>query len=380
MRGDEERNEVGQMLGELKKLARRFSVSDLRSGEWLAPFVSEVLEDYAGEVDKEHFDRTYPGQGPDEIIEYLIARAQRRAAVAAGLTSGFHTTTVWLVLGSGWLVPVISVPAGVVTYVGGMFFQTLIQLRLAYDISVLYGYPVDLDDPEQVRDLLLVSLGTKPDDELDIDPDDDGVDASDVARYVTRGVSRLSRKTLSTVGRRMIRRSLIKITVPAVSVPLSAVMSYRSAGKTAKLAQQVYRDKAAAEELVPKVSAAAEDDPELLLDALVLIMRVDKEGRPEESWLLDTVTAALEESEEGAEAVVSLRSKKRAKADEVLDRIAAAAAPVQREIYHAVSEAAIIDHELSRRERKLLKRMAKAAGTGYDEDALERSVKNRRVR
>ncbi len=291
-----------------------------------------------------------------------MARARRHAAIEGAVTAGAYTAAVAAIIGTGGAVSLLSVPAGVLAFVTDLFFLTSLQLHLAYDISVLHGHPVDLEDPDEVRDVLRVSLGSKPGDGLDLDPDADGIDVVDVAQYVTKGAGKLSKRALTVLGKRLLRKALVKLTVPAVSIPLASALNYFSAGKTAKIARQMYRDKARARELAPRIIESGADAPELLLEAMVLVFSVDRRRDVSESWLLKEITRCLEESGDEKSALPSIGELKRADEEAVLSRISRAPRAIRTEIYEAVSEAARIDHVVGWRERRTLKRLAKACG------------------
>lgn len=364
----EDRAEVLRALDELRELARGYSLADLRSGEWLPRFVSDVLSRHAREANIESFGRRYPGLAAHEVIDRLVTRARRRAALEGALTAGASTAAVAVIIGSGGAASLLSLPAGVLAFVTDMLYLTALQLHLGYDISVLCGHPVDLDDPAEVRDLLRVSLGAKPGDELVIDPY--GIDVSDVARYVARGVSRMSRTALSVLGKRLLRQALVKLTVPAVSIPLSSGMNYLSAGRTAELAQQVYQDKARARKLAAHLAVSAAADPRLLLDSIRLVMNTDDRGRAEESWLYNDVTVCLARTDEGARAVAESVARPRATRRDVLSRLTWAPNEVREAVYEAVCVTATMDRDLGWRERRLLRQLARACSVPFDVKAL----------
>lgn len=363
MRGEAEgKTKVRRMLSELRRLAKGYSLDEIKSGEWLARFVIDTLDPYSRKAHAEFFARKYPGRTSDQVIEELVQRAKQHAAIEGALTAGAYTAAVAAIIGTGGAVSLLSVPTGVLAFVTDLFFLTSLQLHLAYDISVLYGHPVDLDDPEEVRDILRVSLGSKPGDGLDLDPAADGIDVADVAQYVTRGAGKLSKRALSVLGKRLLRKALVKLTVPAISIPLASALNYLSAGQTAKIARQVYRDKAWARELAPRLAAAGEEAPELLLESMVLIFSADKRADITESWLLKAVLAEFTKTSGDKVSVKKVAELRHRSAEDILGRLARAPREVRVNIYEAVSQAAKMDHVLRWRERRMLKRLAKACG------------------
>ena len=55
----------------------------------------------------------------------------------------------------------MTVPAAVVTVMIDVAFITRLQLRLAYDVAVLYRIPIDLSDPDDMWKLIRVAFTIK---------------------------------------------------------------------------------------------------------------------------------------------------------------------------------------------------------------------------
>lgn len=358
-----EKSEVQRILDELRDLATRYTIDDLVSGEWLVTFLGDVLEPYSKEVDEEYFKRMYSTRTPDQIVVRLIERAQRYAAIEGALTAGAYTAAVAALIGSGGAATLVTLPASVVAFVTDLLFTTRLQLHLAYDISVLYRQPVDLDDPDDVRLVLRVALGGRPGD----DPAPDKVDEDGVADSARRAVetmaretAKVSRRALSIMGKQLLRRALVKLTLPVASIPLASAMNYYAAGRTARRAQGIYRDRAAIRELGPKIATAGASEPLLLVEALWLVLHADDKRGSDEAWLLGELADSLRATEVGSEAAAALKGLKAVKTDDVIQRLWKAPKDVRVGIYEAVKEAALLDHEISRAEAKVLRKLERA--------------------
>jgi hypothetical protein len=132
-----------------------------------------VLRSYARNASLEHFRRRYPGLTNEAIAGRRIRSAALSAATiglafgalislidAIALASALETFL------SGFLASPISIPALaisvpllVVTIVVEMSLVVRTQLRLAYDLFILYRLPVDPEDPEQSAEVIGVALG-----------------------------------------------------------------------------------------------------------------------------------------------------------------------------------------------------------------------------
>lgn len=368
-----DRKEIKKTFGELKARAESFQLDDLTSGAWLITAVGDALEGYSEERTPAYFRRRYPGLESSQIIERRIERAKRHAALEGALTAGAVTTAVAATIASGGSASLVTMPAGVVVFVTDLLFSTRLQLRLAYDISVLSGHRVSLDEPEEVRELLRVALGEKPEEGEELDVDDGFTDtARRTMRQMTEGTVKYSRKALSYLGRRLLRTSLIKLTLPAASIPLSSAMNYYSTGRTAERARRVYLDRARVRDVAPNLAKAGVDAPRLLLEALWVIIDADERNAVQESRLLKEVKRALILTDAGKDAVTAVDALGYVRESDVLDGLRQAPTSVSRSIFEAVAQAAMIDHELSRRERGVLARLAAAAKIDFDAKKLTR--------
>ena len=336
-------------------------MDDLVSGEWLVIFVGDVLEPYADEIDAAYFKRMYAGRTPEQVVARLIERAQRHAAVEGAITAGAYTAAVAALISSGGTASLVTLPASVVAFVTDLLFTTRLQLYLAYDISVLYSLPVDLDDPDEVRLLLRVALGERPIEEFIYDDDEEaGDDVQRAMKTVARHTAKVSRKALTVTGKQLLKRALIKLTLPVASIPIASAMNYYAAGRTARRAQRVYRDRAAARELGPKLAAAGAAEPRLLLEALWFVVDADERVDAGEAWLIDEVAATLKETEAGAEAVAAIRQLRQVDVDDLLHRLWKAPRDVRRGIFSAVRMAATTDRTPTRSEKGALSRLESA--------------------
>ena len=352
-------------------MARSMTLEDLTSGMWLAPLVDNVLEAYSRRVDAGYFRRKYGRASSEEIIEQRISRAQRHAAIEGALSAGAATAAVAAMFATGGTATLVALPTGVVIFATDLLFTTRLQLQLAYDISVLYGHPMDLDDVEEMRDLLRIAFGERPEEGVEGVEEEDDDDAWQAMRGLANDTVRMSRKMISKMGRRLLRRALIKLTLPAASIPLSAAMNYHATGKVARRGRQIMRDRATARELAPSLAEASAAEPRLLLEAMWLVVNANRAAGVEESWLLEAVADVIRDTEAGDLVDEAMRELARSDPEQILERISLANRETREAIFDAVWHAATIDHELDRRERRMLKRLAKACSVPFDSAKID---------
>src|SRR5688572_25517996 len=126
---------------------------DLAGHGWFARLLRRSLDAYARKVDAAYFAQKYPNLPRDAVADRRIALAQRYAALAGGVSATAYTLAVSATIGTAGGASPIGVPAAIGTFLVDLYYVTRLQLRLAYDLSVIYDHPVSLDDPEDLYDL-----------------------------------------------------------------------------------------------------------------------------------------------------------------------------------------------------------------------------------
>ncbi len=380
-RQQEERALVRKLLDDLKTHVKGYQYEDLSSGVWLGRFTTYAIRHYARRMDLETLRSAYPGLSADEIAERRIERAKRLAGIEGALAATAHTAAVSATLGSGGAASPLTLPAYAAVFVTDMFFMTLIRLRLAYDMSVLYERDIDLDDPRDKLDLVRVAFGMKAIDEHLMGRTRRAIRPSKRrTEDVKRGSVRLTRRVFRSLGNRVFKRAAIKYTLPAASIPLAAVMNYRFAGETAELAQQVFRDKSVFRDAAKRIAQGGANDPLTILQTIWLVIRADSHASPEQSWLLEETLAAYDEAGAGEEAYAAFDSFGQVRDQDLLRRLSWAPTGLRQAAYNAAAMAAIADRNISRRERRLLKQLAAVCGLAFNLAELEDRMKGGTLR
>jgi hypothetical protein len=132
-----------------------------------------VLRNYAHNLTLERFRQKYPGL-TDEAIAGRRIRSAALSATLIGLAFGALISLIDVIalastletFASGFLsspitIPalIFSIPLLVITIAGEMSLVVRTQLRLAYDLFILYRLPADPNDPEQSAEIIGVALG-----------------------------------------------------------------------------------------------------------------------------------------------------------------------------------------------------------------------------
>ncbi|MBF0280797.1 MAG: hypothetical protein HQM13_23595 [SAR324 cluster bacterium] len=370
------KEEVKKDLQDLQEHAKEYTINDIRSGEWFVKFLRYALENYAKKVNAEYFRKKYPHLPPDSIVDRRIAIARKYAAIEGAVSAGAYSTAVAATIGSLGGGSPIAIPAALLSFTADLFYTTRLQLHLAYDISVLYEHPVNMEDPEDLYDLVKVAFGVKAGEMM-------GGSVSKAAPEVVRqGVKAVIKgptlaylKTLPLVGKYLLQRNIIKFSIPVVAVPLAAGINYWSTGSVTRVARQVYRDKAAINEKVQQL-AKMEIDDLILLKTIWMIMQVDQKTSAEESWFLNDLTKQLELEIEGHAAVEEFEKIITVDENELIIKLHLLEDSQASDVYEAACYAAAVDHSVNKKQHKMLMQVADACRVKYDKKAVEKMAKD----
>jgi uncharacterized protein (DUF697 family) len=371
-----ERSQVLEDLDALKDHAKTYTIDDIRSGNWFYRFLRHALDSYTKKVDAEYFATKYPHLPADAVIDRRVALAKRYSAIEGGLTASAYSAAIIATLGPAGAASPITLPAAAMTFAADMFYTTRLQLHLAYDISVLYGHPVDLDDPEDLYDMVRVAFGVKAGEMLRGAVTKAAPEATrQAAMSIFKNATLAWIKALPVIGKYLLKRQLVKFSIPVVAVPLSAGVNYWTTGAIAKVARQVFRDKAAIDEAA-NVMAHSETDKALLLKTLWMVILADKNTTPEESWLLNDLTTLLEQDPEGQAALAVFGHLVNLDEDQVLADLRQLDPAVAEDYYEAAAYAAAVDHDIARAEDAALKKIAAACRVKHDLKAVKALAKS----
>ncbi len=228
--------QVTSELSEAKKLAAKLNIEDVKSGKWFFDLFIKVIQTYDRNVRAEYFEQKYPGLPPDEIADILTS-VTVKYAVAIGAATGAATTANQIAaLSSAGMT--IAVMAGAIG--SEMILLSKMQLRLVLDLSVVYDLQLDPDDPEDILMIFGYALGIAPSEML-------GKGAALAAgagakyairKYISKGTLKAIQDFARKIGIKILQRTIIKYTVPAVSAVAGGSYNYistKSIGRIAKV-------------------------------------------------------------------------------------------------------------------------------------------------
>lgn len=282
---EEDQKVVEAEQADLRKFITGLSPDDIKSGGWFSKLCAQALSSYTDKVNWQYFQERYEGVPVDAIVDQRIKMAVRYAGVEGGLSAGAYTAAVATTIGSLGGASGATVPAALGTVMVDVAFITQLQLRLAYDIAVLYRVPLDLSDPEDLWKLIRVAFTIK---------------SGEVARegvvkvvpvmmrplikkFYSRGVLSAA-KGLPVVGKFLLQRNVIKIGIPLVGVPLAVVLNRYTTLIAGRHAQAVFRNEARVIELADNLSERTQH-PQMMLWVAWLVIKADRKIADDEALL-----------------------------------------------------------------------------------------------
>lgn len=280
---------------ELREFVKQLSADDIKSGGWFTKLLAQSLRTYTEKVDWRYFKDRYKGLPPDAIVEQRIKMASRYAAIEGGLSATAYTGAVAATIGTLGGASPATVPAAAATLMVDLAYTTRLQLHLAYDISVLYGVPLDTTNPDDLWKLIRVAFTIKNGEVVR-----EGVLKTVPAmmrpvikRFYSKDVLKAA-KGLPFVGKYLLQRNAIKVGIPLVGVPLAVVLNRQTTLIAGRHAREVFRNEAHTIEVANSLTKQTKH-PEALLWVAWLVTMADKKTSENEANLLRHLARSLEE-------------------------------------------------------------------------------------
>ncbi|MGW7619747.1 hypothetical protein ACWGLG_28655 [Streptomyces antimycoticus] len=274
-----DRKVVEQEQAEIKDFVKGLSADDIKSGNWFTKLAAHAMNSYTEKVDWQYFQDRYAGVPADAIVDQRIKMAARYAALEGGLSAGAYTATIAATIGSLGGASPATVPAAVATMMVDVAFITQLQLRLAYDVSVLYRVPLDVHDPENLWKLIRVAFTIKSGEAANktVIKAVPALVRPLVKRFYS-GSALTAGRALPVVGKHLLQRNVIKIGIPLVGVPLAVLLNRYTTLLAGRHARAVFRNEARVIEIAEGMSKRSRH-PQLMLWVAWLVIRANANAK-----------------------------------------------------------------------------------------------------
>ncbi|MEU8727808.1 hypothetical protein AB0C68_00270 [Streptomyces tendae] len=348
-----DRKVVEQEQAAIKDFVKGLSGDDIKSGGWFTKLAAHAMNTYTEKVDWQYFQDRYAGVPADVIVDQRIKMAARYAALEGGLSAGAYTAAVAATIGSLGGASPATVPAAVATVTVDVAFVTQLQLRLAYDIAVLYRVPLDVHDPDDLWKLIRVALTIKSGEVANktVSKAVPVMVRPLIKRFYSKSVLAAGR-ALPIVGKHLLQRNVIKIGIPLVGVPLSVLLNRYTTLVAGRHARAVFRNEARVIELAAGISERSRH-PQLMLWVAWLVIRANAKAKiaDDEALLMRHLVRSVRERHE----VVDERFAQVVDVDpaEVWKRVDAEPGDLS-DVVDAAHRVATVDGDLNAREKAIL--------------------------
>jgi hypothetical protein len=370
-----QREWVQARIEEAKTFAQSLSWDQIKDGSWFARLLTASLETYAHEVNADYFRRKYPGVSTDVIVERQIELAQKYAALSGAATAGVYSAAFAGFFGTAGLSGGVTIPTAVTTFVVDVFLTTRIQLRLAYDMAVLYGVPINFQDPDDLFNLIRVAFGIKAGEVFQQSVTKVAPEATRQAvKHVFRGATLKTLTGLKVVGQYLLQKNLIKFAIPVVNISLAAGMNFFITKGVGRLAKETFRERALIREVTRELADLTDLEPLVFMRVMRLVVEADGKHRASEAHLLADLVRHLIGDDETPAWVKQLESEISLNRATLMRDVAILTLEVRAALYDAAVVAATVDREVHPKELEVLRELAGVCEVVFDVAAIKTRV------
>jgi hypothetical protein len=359
---EEELKEVRRFIGTLK-------IEDLKNGSWFEKLLTYALSTYSQKVDAGYFRQKYPDLPADAVVQKRINMSARYAGIEGFLTSATYTGAIAATIGRGGGASPLTLPAGGAAFVVDLTYLSQAQIKLAYDISVLYQVPLDLEDPDDLWRLIRIAFSVKVGEgtRLAAMKGIPAIIRPVIKKYYARGFLAAA-KSLPVIGKYLLQRNVIKFAVPVVGVPATVGVNVWTTKTAGRQAQRMMRTEA---RLIETASRISEENPDLVptLWAIWLTMNAGGKTTEEQHTLLHHLTRKARERNVSESDLAELRNVVEIDEEETWARLASIEdlGP----IYNAAIIAASVNGKPSDDAVDILRRMAELGGIEFNRSGID---------
>ncbi len=273
---------------------------------WFEKLLFETLRRYAENASADYLKNKYPGLPRQVIAERYIRQQAWAAALAGGASAAVVSGAIAfsglsVISAVGLPALIITIPAGILTFGGEMYYTTRLQIKTAIDLCNLYGLTVSPDDPEDLQTIFALGMGIKAGELVtSLLPKLAPAVAKQQARRfmrtgIRRGIQNWASKNLSRqLARKYLTEGfLLKGVVPILNVALSGGWNYYSTLSIGKAVELRTRLRGLSAERAEKLVLPAGLDPQLALGTALTMMMVDDRASENELVFYRTLAARL---------------------------------------------------------------------------------------
>ncbi|MGO2776852.1 hypothetical protein [Corynebacterium casei] len=363
---DEEKNIVAAQIEQTKEFVSGLGIDDLKNGDWFPRLLTFAVANYADNVDAEYFRKKYPDLPVDAIVDQRIRMAARYASIEGTISASAYTAAIAGTIGTLGGASPFTVSAGAASFSLDMIYTTQLQLRTAYDISVLYGVPINMDDPDDMWKLVKIAFAIKAGETGTI-AISKGI--PEFARVIVRkyfsGSVLAAARSFPVIGKYLLQRNVIKFAIPAIGVPVTTVVNFWTTKLAGTHAKKVLRREVKIAEAANRAVANTTDQGTLLW-VFWLVMRSDAALNEDETLLYHYVSKSIRGTGQFEAELSEIQSSVVLDDEKAWSIIAASKEPGHL-LYRAGLLASAVDGKMTSEKLKTLKKLAETINVDFSE-------------
>lgn len=242
---------------------------------------------------------------------------------------------------------------------------------MTYDISVLYGLPLNLHDPDDIWKLVKLAFCIKA----------GGAVMKGLPAFIRLAIKKFfsgstlaAVKSFPVVGKHLLQRNIIKFTILGITIPVTTIVNRWTTKAAGTHAKSLIRRQAQIIEAAQRIVAQT-DNIEAVLATLWWIINIDEDVKDEERLLLHYLTVAAEQNTDNGEEYLryidSFKNQIEVDEDNLWSRIKGISQEEAQSLYRAAVIASAVDGKISKQELKLLELLADRLGIPYNTQLID---------
>jgi len=361
---------VQSKFDESREFIKTLEFNQINNGEWFTQLLGKVIQTSERNARAAYFIEKYPGLAPDEIADILTKTVEKYAAVAgaiagAGATAGEISAVASSGLSSALLPTVILLE---------MVYVSRIQLRLIYDLSVVYNLPLDLEDPEDIFLIFGYALGIAPADLVGkgLQIATKSLTKRGVKQVFTKGTLKATQNIAAKIGVKVLQKTILKYAIPITSIGIGGLYNFTTTKSLGSIAKSHFKERGKlTDELQALISNQYKYD--IVFPAAIMYMaKVDGVLKDKENDLYKALLLRISVNEHEKEDFQKLISDE----SNLLDAISNIENhDIQKALLETLILMAVIDGELVDQERAFLRSVSNRFNILLDFQEIESRAK-----
>lgn len=356
---------VWEAGAKISTAAREIAHIEDETSSWVQRFIYGEIAERACERGTAYWEATYPGMTAEQRAEARMRRMFVRGTVATvAAAAGASASELVSIATDGAAAPV-AVPLGLLSMGSELLYTTALQVDLAFDLASIYGVPFAPDDVGEISTLLAIPLGvplTQEPTRHDKPANGDTTKPWRVVRQMQRG------DFAQDVGSKLVQLTVLRNVVPIAGIVLGALWTQIMLRRFALGADALLRHRRAVAQACRRSQLGELADARTILDGAWLLATTCGEIGHAEALAMSALIDTLPVPERLGAHDASFTD------DEVdwYERLPSLPAPAQDVLIEVLSLVASADGELSKDERRFLRRVGATLGRPIDLSRVER--------